>query len=52
MENRIKWHPESRKLSTLSPYSKNPRIIEEAGLNQLKESFDEIGYARVEWTNL
>lgn len=43
---RIKWSVEKRKLSDLKPYDKNPRIITEEGLDQLKRSFDEIGYAQ------
>jgi hypothetical protein len=44
---RIVWHPELRKLSDLVPYEKsgkkNPRIIDEFGLAQLKSSFDDVG---------
>ena len=46
MEKRIKWHLENRRVSELKPYDKNPRIISEAGLDQLKDSFDEIGFAQ------
>lgn len=46
MDKRISWHIEKRNLSDLKPYEKNPRIITEYGLNQLKESFDEIGFAQ------
>jgi ParB-like chromosome segregation protein Spo0J len=45
-EKRIKWHIEKREIEKLRPYEKNPRIIEESGLKQLAESFDEIGYAQ------
>lgn len=49
MENkRIIWKPEVRKLKDLTPFERsdkrNPRIIEDHGLAQLGESFDEIGY--------
>ena len=44
--DRIEWHVETRDLSALKPYDKNPRIIKEAGLDELKDSFDEIGYAQ------
>lgn len=40
---RIIWKPETRKLTDLKPYKKNPRIIDEFGLKQLEQSFDEIG---------
>jgi hypothetical protein len=46
MDKRIQWHIERRKLASLKPYDKNPRIITEVGLNQLRESFDEIGFAQ------
>lgn len=46
MEKRIQWYIKSKQLSDLKPYDKNPRIITEYGLNQLKESFDEIGFAQ------
>tara|TARA_R100001509_G_scaffold120201_1_gene74462 strand:+ start:2015 stop:2548 length:534 start_codon:yes stop_codon:yes gene_type:complete len=46
MEKRIKWHLEKRKVKDLKPYEKNPRIISEIGLDQLKRSFDEIGFAQ------
>jgi site-specific DNA-methyltransferase (adenine-specific) len=46
MEKRIQWKPELKKLSNLRPYDKNPRIITESGLDQLGESFDEIGFAQ------
>lgn len=45
-KKRIEWTPEKRKLLDLKPYDKNPRIIDEFGLNQLGESFDEIGVAQ------
>lgn len=45
-QKRIEWKPEKRKLKDLKPYDKNPRIIDEYGLNQLGESFDEIGVAQ------
>ncbi len=35
-KNRIKWHQETRNISDLKVYDKNPRIIEAAGLKQLK----------------
>jgi hypothetical protein len=46
MEKRIQWTPTTKKLFELKPYDKNPRIITELGLNQLGESFDEIGFAQ------
>ena len=46
MKIRIEWHTEKRNIKDLRPYDKNPRIIDEAGLKQLSESFDEIGYAQ------
>jgi site-specific DNA-methyltransferase (adenine-specific) len=45
-DKRIVWSIAKKKISELTPYDKNPRIITEAGLNQLKESFDEIGMAQ------
>jgi len=46
MSKRITWHVETRKVSDLKPYDKNPRIITELGLNELQSSFDDIGYAQ------
>ena len=46
MEKRILWHIEKRKVKDLKPYEKNPRIITEIGLDHLKKSFDEIGFAQ------
>lgn len=46
MKKRIEWKPELRKLKDLKAYNKNPRVITESGLDQLGESFDEIGYAQ------
>jgi DNA modification methylase len=46
MEKRINWHVEKRKVKDLKPYDKNPRIISEIGLDHLKKSFDEIGFAQ------
>jgi len=46
MEKRINWHVEKRKVKDLKPYDKNPRIITEIGLDNLKKSFDEIGFAQ------
>lgn len=46
MNKRIKWHLETWKIDRLIPYEKNPRIIKEEGLNTLKKSFDEIGFAQ------
>lgn len=46
MKKRIEWKTEVRNLKDLIPYEKNPRIISEHGLNQLGESFDEIGNAQ------
>lgn len=46
MEKRIKWHVEKRVVSDLIPYYKNPRIITEDGLKDLKKSFDEVGFAQ------
>lgn len=40
---RIVWHLETVDINKLKPYDKNPRIITEQGLNQLAESFNEIG---------
>lgn len=45
MDN-IQWHVEKRRVSDLKPYHKNPRIITEAGLRELRESFEEIGFAQ------
>jgi hypothetical protein len=45
-EKRIKWHVEKRALSSLVPYDKNPRVITEQGLDDLSNSFDEIGFAQ------
>lgn len=41
----IKWKLENRKLSTLTPYEKNPRIIKGKGFDDLKKSLDEFGLA-------
>jgi hypothetical protein len=46
MNKRIEWTPVVKKLADLKPYDKNPRIITEQGLDQLGESFDEIGMAQ------
>ena len=46
MEKRILWHVEKRKVKDLKPFDKNPRIISELGLDDLKKSFDEIGFAQ------
>ena len=46
MNKRIVWHIEKRKVKDLKPYEKNPRIITEIGLDHLKKSFDEIGFAQ------
>jgi len=46
MEKRINWHVEKRKVKDLKPYTKNPRVITEIGLDNLKKSFDEIGFAQ------
>lgn len=48
MENnkRIKWHLETWPIANLKPYDKNPRIITESGLADLKRSFDDIGFAQ------
>lgn len=40
---RIVWHLETVDINKLKPYDKNPRIITEQGLDQLAESFNEIG---------
>lgn len=46
MGNRIQWHLEVWDIGKLRPYDKNPRVIKEAGLDELKRSFDEIGFAQ------
>ena len=46
MDKRIKWHLETWEISKLKPYDKNPRIITESGLNDLRKSFNEIGVAQ------
>lgn len=40
------WHIEKRHISDLKPHEKNPRIITNKGIDQLKESFEEIGAAQ------
>lgn len=45
-KKRIEWHVEQRKISDLKPYDKNPRIINEHGLDLLANSFDTIGMAQ------
>ena len=45
-DKRVKWKSELWPIEKLKAYSKNPRIITESGINQLKSSFDEIGYAQ------
>lgn len=46
MNKRIEWHLEIWNIDRLKPYKKNPRIITEDGINSLKCSFDEIGFAQ------
>jgi site-specific DNA-methyltransferase (adenine-specific) len=46
MKKRIQWRLETRKLSELKPYDKNPRIITDESLEELRKSFDEIGEAQ------
>lgn len=46
MQKRIQWKIEKRKVSDLKPYDKNPRIITDQGLDQLKASIDDIGFAQ------
>ncbi len=45
-EKRIQWHVEKRPIEALKPFDKNPRIITSEGLDQLKSSFDNIGFAQ------
>jgi ParB-like chromosome segregation protein Spo0J len=44
--SRIIWKHEKRLLSDLIPYNKNPRIITEEKLKDLKKSLDDIGFAQ------
>ena len=39
----MNWIPVTRKLSELEPWTRNPRQINEAQAERLKESFDEFG---------
>lgn len=43
---KITWHLERWDISKLIPYEKNPRKITDKGLDQLGESFEEIGMAQ------
>lgn len=43
--HKIQWKLETRKLSTLQPFDKNPRIIKGKKFNDLKKSLDEFGLA-------
>lgn len=42
---KIEWHIESRKLSELKEWDRNPRILKEKGLEDLKASIDKFGLA-------
>lgn len=46
MEKRIEWTVTTKKITELKEYDKNPRIITNEGLVELKKSFDEIGFAQ------
>ena len=43
--NRIKWHIEKRELSSLRGWEKNPRILSDKGMADLKKSIDKFGLA-------
>ena len=42
---KLKWHNETRKISDLIPYEKNPRQMTEKGMADLKNSIDKFGIA-------
>lgn len=46
MTKRISWNLEFKKASDLKPYNKNPRIITDSSVEELRKSFDEIGEAQ------
>lgn len=46
MEKRPQWSLQKWDIKDLKPYDKNPRVITEKGLKQLKGSFDELGNAQ------
>lgn len=43
--NKLQWHHETRKLSELREYDRNPRQILEKGFKDLQQSLDEFGLA-------
>ncbi len=43
-KNTLTWHVETRKTSELKPYKKNPRIITEDELTELKDQIQESGF--------
>lgn len=43
MENTIQWHLETRNISELKPYFKNPRILTKDQEKQLRTSLDKFG---------
>ena len=47
IDDKIVWRNETRKVSDLIPYAKNPRKIDDDKLRKLKASIDEVGYAEV-----
>jgi hypothetical protein len=46
MNKIINWKIERRKVCDLKPYNKNPRIISDSGKDELRKSFNEIGFAQ------
>jgi hypothetical protein len=47
MKYSTKWHTEKRKLSQLTPYQYNPRIMTEKEAMRLKTSLDKHGYVEI-----
>lgn len=47
MKNQLVWHTEKRRVSDLIPYEKNPRIISEKQLNDLKMSIKKFNLAEI-----
>lgn len=43
--NEIVWHHEKRKISDLRPYDKNPRVLKEKPMQDLKRSISKFGMA-------
>jgi DNA modification methylase len=51
-EEKLKWHTEWRKVNSLLPYEKNPRIITEKQMSDLKRSLEKFNLAELPTTNI